>query len=213
MHLIIGNKTYSSWSMRPWLLLKRFDIPFSETLVKLDRPETTYEIKKFSASGRVPCLIDGEVTVWDSLAIMEYLNEKFPQHQMWPASITKRAEARAITCEMHSGFTDLRQHLSFHAKKRFTNYDTSPARVDIERIKEIWTRALKSSGGPFLFGNYSIADAMYAPVCGRFETYGVKLTPELQAYCERILSLPEVKEWYTGAAEEDFEVAKYEKSK
>jgi glutathione S-transferase len=210
--LIIGNKTYSSWSMRPWLLLKRFEIPFSETLVKLDRPDTTAEIKKFSASGRVPCLVDGDVTIWDSLAIMEYLNEKYPKCQMWPSDIARRAEARAITCEMHSGFADLRQHLSFHAKKSFTNYDTSPARGDIERIQEIWIRALKASGGPFLFGSFTIADAMYAPVCGRFQTYGVALEPRLQEYCERILSLPEVKEWYAGAMEEDFEVAKYEKS-
>lgn len=198
--------------MRPWLLLKRFGIPFQETLVKLDREDTTAEIKRFSASGRVPCLIDGDVTIWDSLAIMEYLNEKFPKFQMWPADIKKRAEARAITCEMHSGFADLRQHLSFHAKKRFTNYNTTPARADIERIQEIWSRALKTSGGPFLFGSYTIADAMYAPVAGRFQTYGVALSAELQAYCERILSLPEVKEWYAGAEQENFEVAKYEKS-
>lgn len=210
MQLIIGNKTYSSWSLRPWLLLKHYGISFSETLVKLDRPETTAEIKKFSASGRVPCLIDGDLTVWDSLAIMEFLNEKFPKFQMYPADIAARARCRAVVSEMHSGFADMRNHLSFHAKKRFSGYDLKPAAADIARVQEIWSEALKSSGGPFLFGAFSIADAMYAPVCGRFQTYGVPLSAELQAYCDRILALPAMKEWYAGAEREDFVASRYE---
>ncbi len=212
MRLIIGNKTYSSWSLRPWMLMKHFGIPFEETLVKLDLPSTSADIKKYSASGRVPALIDGDLTIWDSLAIMEYLNEKFPKYQMWPKDSRNRAQARAISCEMHSGFSDLRQHLSFHAKKRFKDYDTSAAAQDIARVQEIWTQALKAGRGPFLFGEFSIADAMYAPVAGRFQTYGVLLSPGLQAYAERILSLPEVKEWYAGAEREDFQVAKYERN-
>lgn len=199
MQLIIGDKTLSSWSLRPWLLMKHYGISFTERLVNLDQPGTTSEIKKFSASGRVPCLIDGELTIWDSLAIMEYLNEKFPKLQMYPEGISQRARCRAIVCEMHSGFSDMRRHLSFHAKKRFTNYDLKPAANDIARVQEIWNEALEKSGGPFLFGAFSIADAMYAPVCGRFQTYGVPLSGRLQMYCDRILALPAMKEWYAGA--------------
>jgi glutathione S-transferase len=210
MQLIIGNKTYSSWSMRPWILMKHFAISFSETLVKLDLPSTTAEIKKFSASGRVPCLIDGDLVVWDSLAIMEYLNEKYPQFQMYPRDIGERARCRAVVSEMHSGFADMRNHLSFHAKKRFTDYDLTPAAGDIARVQEIWSQALTRSGGPFLFGEFSIADAMYAPVCGRFQTYAVPLNAQLQEYRDRILALASVKEWYAGAEREDFVAGRYE---
>ena len=203
MQLIIGDKTYSSWSLRPWLLLKHYRISFSETLVKLDQSDTTSEIKKFSASGRVPCLVDGDLTIWDSLAIMEYLNEKFPNLQMYPEALDQRARCRSIVSEMHSGFSDMRRHLSFHAKKSYTNYDLKPAANDIARVQEIWSEALENSGGPFLFGAFSIADAMYAPVCGRFQTYGVPLKGESRVYCDRIMELPAMKEWYAGAERED----------
>lgn len=204
MKLVIGNKTYSSWSIRPWVLMKHFNIPFEEILVKLDLPETSAEIRKFSPSGKVPALIDGDAVIWESLAIMEYLNEQFPGKKMYPADSLDRAYARSIANEMHGGFADMRKHLSFHAKKRFDNFDWSVAKKDIERVKTIWTEALERSGGPFLMGEFSIADAMYVPVVGRFQTYGVSLQGELEDYSDRILNLPAVQEWYQGALLEDF---------
>lgn len=204
LKLIIGNKTYSSWSLRPWLLLKHFMIPFEEKLIKLDLPTTNQEILKYSPSGKVPVLIDGDLILWESMAIMEYLNEKFPKKQMYPADAKQRAVARVIANEMHSGFSQLRQHLSYHCKKRYQNFDFSSAQLDIDRIKQIWTECLAKSGGPFLFGTFSIADAMYAPVVGRFETYGVPLEGILRRYSDAIMLLPTMKEWYEGAQQEDF---------
>jgi glutathione S-transferase len=204
MKLVIGNKTYSSWSMRPWILLTHYEIPFEEILVKLDLPNTTAEIKKYSEAAKVPVLIDGDQTIWESLAIMEYLNEKYPNKKMYPADMNKRAHARCLANEMHAGFSKLRGHMTFHAKKRFTNFDHGPAVADIQRIKEIWEKSLQKFDGPFLMGEFSIVDAMYAPVVGRFQTYGVALEGRLKDYSERILQLPAVKAWYDGANKEDF---------
>jgi len=210
MKLVIGNKTYSSWSLRPWLLMKHFSIPFEEILIKLDQPGTTSEILKYSPSGRVPALIDGDLIVWESLAIMEYLNEKFPDRGMYPEKIEPRAIARSMSNEMHAGFNRLREHLSFHAKKRLSEFDYSPAQKDILRIQQLWSHSLKLTGGPFLCGEFGIVDAMYAPVVGRFQTYGVPLQGALAKYAERILSLPAMREWYIGAAHEDFIAADHE---
>lgn len=206
--LVIGNKTYSSWSLRPWVLLKHFGIPFEEILVKLDLPGTTVEILKYSPSGRVPALIDGDLVIWDSLAIMEYLNEKIPA--LYPADQKLRAKARSMANEMHSGFAAMREHLSFHAKKHFENYDLSPARKDIDRVLQLWREALHESGGPFLCGEFGIVDAMFAPVVARFQTYGVKLEGACAEYAGRVLDLPAMREWYEGARAETFIAADHE---
>lgn len=209
MKLIIGNKTVSSWSLRPWVLMKHFEIPFEEILVKLDLPDTTQNILKYSPTGKVPALIDGDFHVWESVAIMEYLNEKFPLKNMYPKDLKDRAIARALSMEMHAGFGTMRDLLSFNAKKRHQNFDYSPARKDIDRVKAIWTEQLKKSGGPFLFGSFGIVDAMYAPVVGRFQTYGVPVEGLVKDYYEAILDLSAMKEWYKGALAEDFEAANH----
>lgn len=205
MKLIIGNKTYSSWSLRPWVLMKHFNIPFEEILVKLDMPETKMEIAKYSPSGKVPALIDGDLNVWESAAIMEYLNDKYPEKNMYPKDLKQRTRARSLSMEMHAGFGKMRERLSFNVKKSYQNFDFGPAMADIERVKELWTEQLQVSKGPFLFGDFSIADAMYAPVVGRFVTYGVLVEGLVKNYCEAIMNLPAMKEWYAGAMKEDFE--------
>lgn len=210
MKLVIGNMTYSSWSLRPWLLLTHYQIPFEQILVKLDLDTTAGEIAKYSPAGKVPVLIDEGVTVWESLAIMEYLNDKYPEKQMYPRDLKKRAYARSISNEMHSGFAKLRQHLPFNSKKRLTNHDLSPAEQDIARVKTIWTEALKASKGPYLLGEFSIADAMYAPVVGRFQTYGVPTEGLVKDYCETLSRLPAMNAWYAGADREDFIAPKHE---
>ncbi|WPU65187.1 glutathione S-transferase family protein [Peredibacter starrii] len=205
MKLIIGNKTYSSWSLRPWVLMKHFNIPFEEILVKLDMPETKAEIAKYSPSGKVPALIDGDLSIWESAAIMEYLNEKYPEKKMYPTDLKQRALARSLSMEMHAGFGKMRERLSFNVKKSYQNFDFGSAQSDIDRVKVLWTEQLKVSKGPFLFGEFSIADAMYAPVVGRFVTYGVPVDGLVKNYCEAIMNLPALKEWYAGAMKEDFE--------
>ncbi len=207
MKLIIGNKTVSSWSLRPWILMKHFNIPFEEILVKLDLPDTTTNIMKFSPTRKVPALVDGDFVIWESAAIMEYLNEKFPEKKMYPANIRDRAIARALSMEMHAGFSKMREILSFNVKKSYSNFNFGEAQSDIDRVKKIWSERLKVSGGPFLFGEFSIADAMYAPVVGRFKTYGVPTDGLVKSYCESIMNLPAMQEWYDGAMKEDFEAS------
>ena len=207
MKLIIGNKTYSSWSLRPWVLMKHFNIPFEEILVKLDMPNTTAEIKKYSPTGKVPALVDGDLVVWESSAIMEYLNDKYPEKKLYPASLQERARARSLSMEMHAGFGKLRERLSFNVKKNYQNFDFGNASADIERIKMLWTEQLARSNGPYLFGEFSIADAMYAPVVGRFVTYGVPVEGVVKKYCDLMMGLPALKDWYAGAMKEDFEAA------
>lgn len=204
--LCIGDKNLSSWSLRPWLLMKLAGIPFTEKLIRLDQPDTTKEILKYSPTGKVPCLIDGEIAVWDSLAIAEYLAERFPDKQMWPAAVAARARARSISAEMHSSFGELRKTWPMKFSQIGLRHP-QPAAVagDIKRISTIWTetRAAFGAGGPFLFGRFSIADAMYAPVVSRFMTYGpVDLPRAAAAYCETIFSLPAMQEWGVGAARE-----------
>lgn len=204
--LCIGDKNLSSWSLRPWLLMKLAGIPFTEKLIRLDQPDTTKEILKYSPTGKVPCLIDGDIAVWDSLAIAEYLAERFPEKQMWPAAAAARARARSVSAEMHSSFGELRKTWPMNFS-RIGLRRPQPAGVasDIERISEIWTetRATFGAGGPFLFGRFSIADAMYAPVVSRFMTYGpLDLPAAAAAYCEAVFSLPAMQEWGAGAARE-----------
>lgn len=204
MKLIIGDKNLSSWSLRPWLVLKAFDIPFEEIKIWLDRPNTKSEILKYSPSGKVPCLIDDGLVLPESLAICEYLNDKFPEKKMWPQDIKKRAWARAISHEMHGGFQALRSHMPHKIKERYPGFDTSKAKDDIARIEKIWAecREAHRSGGSYLFGDFSIADAMFAPVVNRFRAYDVKGNPWTKEYMKTMLKHPAMLEWEQGALEE-----------
>lgn len=202
--LVIGNKNYSSWSMRPWVAAVAAGIPFTEVRVLLDQPDTANNIARFSAAGRVPVLLAGEMTIWDSLAICEYLAEQFPDKHMWPQDVAARGMARSVVAEMHSGFPDLRNAMAMNIKARLPGRGRTPgAQADIGRICEIWEECLARFGHHnFLFGDFSIADAFYAPVVMRFKTYGVALAPALQAYCDRMQAHPAVARWVDEALKE-----------
>jgi glutathione S-transferase len=204
--LVIGNKAYSSWSLRPWLLLRESGIGFDEIMIPLYQPDSPRRIRERSPSGRVPALIDGDLTVWDSLAICEYLAERFPKAKGWPEDPKARAVARCVCAEMHSGFAAVRTELPMNLRGRRTGVTPSDtARAEIDRIFEIWSDCRRQFGadGKFLFGRFGIADAMYAPVVTRFATYGIELTGEVRAYSEAILALASLKEWTQAAREED----------
>ncbi|MFT4251028.1 MAG: glutathione S-transferase family protein [Caulobacter sp.] len=205
MELVIGTKKWSTWSLRPWLALKRVGVPFKETLIPLREAETSEtEIAKHSPSKLVPVLKDGDLTVWDSLAICEYLAEKFPEAGLWPADPALRALARAAAAEMHSGFSSLRGECPMDLGV-IKKADLSEAtQKDVRKIVERWNQLLKRSGGPFLLGEWSIADAFYTPVATRFRTYGVHLSDygdagAAGAYCERLLETPEFLAWEAEA--------------
>jgi glutathione S-transferase len=202
--LVIGNKNYSSWSMRPWVAATAFGIPFNEVRILLDQPDTAASIARYSHAGRVPVLLAGDMTIWDSLAICEYLAEQFPDKHMWPADVAARALARSVAAEMHSGFAGLRSAMSMNIKASLPGRGrTAEAQADIGRICEIWEECLSRFGHHnFLFGEFSIADAFYAPVVTRFKTYGVTLAPALQAYCDRVLAHPAVARWVREALAE-----------
>ena len=195
MLLVIGNKNYSSWSLRPWLAMKVLGLAFDEKRIPLYGEGAREEILKYSPSGKVPCLIDGSVKVWDSLAILEYLAE---QHaQLWPADPAERARARSISAEMHSGFAQLRTHMSLNVRKRYPGRGRTPEVLqELKRIEAIWSQAK----GPFLFGPFTAADAMYAPVVLRLRTYEVRVSS--RDYCDAVLSLPAMKEWIEAAERE-----------
>lgn len=204
--LYIGDKNLSSWSLRPWLILKQAGIAFTEKTIRLGQPSTRADILGKSPNGLVPCLVDGPVTVWDSLAIAEYLAETFPEKQLWPADKAARAEARAISAEMHSGFSNLRTVWPMvFSREGMRHHQPDAVRKDIARIAEIWTgaRTRHGDGGPFLFGAFSIADAMYAPVVSRFVTYGpVELPPAAAKWRDMLFALPAMQEWGAGAKAE-----------
>jgi glutathione S-transferase len=199
--LIIGNKNYSSWSMRPWVVMHAFGIPFQEIRVLLDQMDTANRIAEYSNAGRVPVLLAGEMTIWDSLAICEYLAEQFQELHLWPQEVAARAMARSICAEMHSGFHGLRTAMSMNIKKSFPGRGrTADSQADIGRVSEIWEECLSRFGHrQFLFGQFSIADAFFAPVVMRFKTYGVSLAPALQAYCDRVQAHPAVARWVREA--------------
>lgn len=207
-HLVIGNKNLSSWSLRPWVLMRHFDISFRETLIRLDRPETRAEIRQHSPSGLVPCLFHGEFTVWDSLAIGEYLAELFPDKAMWPQGAQARARARSLSAEMHGGFSALRTVWPMEFCKERADVWGGPAvRKDVARILALFNETLEDFGreeeGPFLFGAFTIADAMYAPVISRFRTYGpVRMSSRVVAYMDAVWSLDAMQDWGRGAREE-----------
>jgi glutathione S-transferase len=216
MKLVIGNKNYSSWSMRPWVLLRQAQIPFEEVQLKFDEADGGLRvagIEKYSAARKVPVLlIDGE-PVWDSLAICETLAEMHPQKQLWPEDEVARRMARSICAEMHSGFQNLRGKMPMNIRTRYPGKGLTPAsQKDIDRVVAIWTdcRERFGGGGNFLFGRFSIADAFYTPVVMRFHTYAVKLPPVAQAYCEAVRALGAVKEWIEAARRETEFVAEDE---
>ena len=204
--LVIGNKNYSSWSLRPWLLLKHFDIPFKEVYIPLYQEGTKEAILYLSPSGLVPALKNGDVTIWDSLAICEYLNELFPEHSMWPQDSEARAVARSISAEMHSGFSPLRSLMPMNCRLTFPGKGlTDESAADIARITAIWRecRGKFGVGGSMLFGEFTIADAMFAPVALRFKTYDVQLDEVCAEYVSAVLALPAMQEWVAGAVEEN----------
>ena len=208
--LVIGDKNFSSWSLRPWLALKQCGISFEEVCVRLRQPESKAAILKHSPAGKVPVLKAGALVVWDSLAIMEFLAEQHPDCGLWPADANARAEARAVSAEMHAGFAAVRNDMSMDLLARLPTPPYSVAlRSEITRMVKIWTgaRARHGSGGPFLFGAFSNADAMFAPVATRFRTYGVALAAfgddgSAQAYADTLLALPAMAEWTDSAAAE-----------
>ncbi len=202
--LIIGNKNYSPWPLRPWLALKQTGQLFKEIRIPIHQEHSLKEILKYSPSGRVPCLIDGEVKVWESLAICEYLAERFPKSNLWPADSKARAYARSISNEMHAGFQALRKNLPMNIRERISKKIPADAQEDIDRIAGIWRdcRANYGKDGAFLFGHFTIADAMYAPIVTRFITYGINVDSVAQVYMETVLALPAMQEWTKAAAAE-----------
>jgi glutathione S-transferase len=208
LKLVIGNKNYSTWSFRPWLVLKQADIPFVEEALSFNDPQLKRKIRQVSPSGRVPALVDGDLVVWDSLAIVEYLAEKFPDKRLWPQEARSRAVARSLCAEMHSGFATLRAALvmNFEADLPGKGWNLK-VQAEIDRLIEMWqdARARFGAGGPFLFGAFTIADAFFAPIVRRFLGYAIPLPPVAAAYAQTVAALPAYQEWAAAAkAEHDF---------
>lgn len=215
LHITLGNKKYSSWSMRPWLALKATGLPFTESVYCLGSDEMNTWLAANSPNRKVPLLQHGDLKVWDSLAIIEYLAELAPEAGLWPQDAQARAVARSVSAEMHSGFQPLRQALGMNVARTFPGFAIpEAAQADINRIQTLWAdcrqRFGEKAGGPFLFGAFSAADCMYAPVVTRFVTYDVKLTPEAQSYVDAMLAQPFVAEWIAAGKAEPWVVEKYE---
>ncbi len=205
LKLIIGNKNYSSWSMRPWIAMKASGIAFAEEVHSLNAPDFKEHVTKVSGTGKVPALADGDVHVWESLAILDYLAEKFPDAGLWPSDPKARAYARAISAEMHAGFVPLRRHLPMNMWRPVKPRDLPPeVAANVGRIEHIWTdcRTRFGKGGSFLFGAFGTADAMYAPVVSRFHTYAVAVGPVARGYMEAVMALPAWAEWRSAALRE-----------
>ncbi|MFZ2103370.1 MAG: glutathione S-transferase family protein [Oricola sp.] len=210
MKIVIGNKTYSSWSMRPWLVLKAFDLSFEETVIPLYRDGSREAIARYSEAGKVPVLIDGDVTVWESLSIIEYLAEKYPDCGIWPADRAARAHARSASAEMHAGFSALRSACSMTLAHRYARKDRGAAcATDVARICALWKEARDrfGAGGPFLYGAFSAADAMYAPVVARFDAYQIEVPPAARAYMDAVQSHPAYVAWRDAALRETWVLA------
>ena len=202
--LVIGNKNYSSWSLRPWLALAHHDIPFEEVLIPIATPDTAAAIRRYSPAGKVPVLIDGEATVWESIAILTYLAGRFPEARLWPEEKAARAHALAISAEMHSGFVALRQQCPMNIKRRKKRELNPEAVADVRRITEMWrdARSRFGQGGDFLFGAFGAADCMYAPVATRIRSYEIDVDPVAAAYVETIYALPAFRRWQEAALQE-----------
>jgi glutathione S-transferase len=212
--LVIANKNYSSWSLRAWLMLKQVGVPFEEVVIPLRMPETRAAIMRYSPSGKAPCLIDGDVTVWESLAIGEYLAERFPAANLWPTDPRARALARAIANEMHGGFIPLRRSMPMNIRTNMPGWGMgSGVQDDINRIEAIWrdTRSRFGADGDMLFGHFTIADAMFAPVASRFHSYGVVLGGTASAYADALLAWPAMREWIAAAHAESWMIPDFEK--
>ena len=203
LHLVLGNKNYSSWSLRPWLLLKQFGIEFTESQIPLFTRTSKTRLLEQSSAGKVPVLKDGNLTVWDSLAICEYIADLHPDAQCWPADTKTKALARSVSCEMHSSFMAIRNTLPMNCRKNIVYAPiTAELQVDIERICQIWQECLSKSNGPFLFGEFSIADAMYAPIVLRFKSYNIKVGESESNYMRTILALKSLQEWISVGLDE-----------
>ena len=213
--LYIGNKNYSSWSMRPWVMLKQADIAFEEVMVRFDSFAVGSSFKKtvnaLTPTGKVPVLVDGDLAVWDTLAIAEYVAEQFPGKALWPSEKNARARARSVCAEMHSGFTGLRSHCTMNIEASLADTgaliwrDQAAVRTDVARLVAMWQELLSTHGGPLLFGHFTIADAYFAPICMRLKTYALPLPASIAAYVARVCALPGVKAWIDAAvAENDF---------
>ena len=205
MTLVMGNRNYSSWSLRPWLAMRMAGLTFDEIVIPLDQPDTRNGILEHSPAGRVPVLHHGDVTIWDSLAICEYVAETVPGARLWPETVQARAEARAISAEMHAGFVALREALPMNVRADRPGAKIEPqTQSDIDRILGIWRNCRRKFGtvGPFLFGRFSIADAMYAPVVSRFATYRVAMDAIEREYASTVYNLPAMREWAEASAAE-----------
>jgi glutathione S-transferase len=202
--LVLGNRNYSSWSLRPWLLLRHHGVPFAEEVLPLDTPEFAGRIAAYSGAGRVPVLVDEGRRIWDSLAICEYANERWLAGAGWPADLDRRALARSAAAEMHSGFGALRAQLPMSVRRRPNAYRwTEDAQRDIDRVQALWRQLRAGAGdGPFLLGGFGIVDAMFAPVCVRFRGYGVAVDATAAAYMATIFALPAFREWEAAALAE-----------
>jgi glutathione S-transferase len=212
--IILGNKNYSSWSLRPWLALKRTGAAFDEVIIPIGEPVTRAAVLRHSPSGRVPALKHGALTIWDSLAICEYLAEAFPDAVLWPRDRDARAVARAVSAEMHSSFAALRDQMPMNIRSTYPAGEISPeVQADINRIAALWRDCRKrfGAGGPFLFGEFTNADAIFAPVVTRFRTYRVPLEEEAQGYADAVWALPAMQEWATAARNEPMIIEAYEK--
>jgi glutathione S-transferase len=210
IRLYIGNRNYSSWSLRAWLVLRRTEAAFHEVVIPLDRADSARKLHATSPSGRVPALEHGDTTVWESLAIAEYLAEQFPSARLWPREPRGRAVARSVSAEMHAGFAALRTHMPMDMRARYPGRGRTPAvAADIERIVALWNdcRRRFGAGGEFLFGHFTIADAMYAPVVSRFVTYGVGLEGAAAAYRDALWRWRPLREWVEAAAQEPWVIA------
>ena len=214
LQLVIGNRNYSSWSMRPWLALRANGVPFEEVFIPLyTGVADKNRILGFTGSGKVPALVDGDVTIWDSLAIIEYAAERFAETRLWPEDRASRAHARSISAEMHSGFAALRNECGMNLHRPVGAIALSDAaRADIARVQQIWTdcRARHRKYGRFLFGAFGGADAMFAPVVHRFRTYAIEVAPEVRDYMDAMMSLPAFQEWTRAALAETLVIEKFE---
>ena len=207
LHLVIANKNYSSWSLRPWMAMTMAGLPFNETIIPLDTPETKRLIAAHSKSGRVPLLYHGKLAIWESLAILEYLAEAFPQKNLWPKAASTRAAARAVANEMHAGFTALRNACPMNLRRPRKAVAMNDAiKRDVARIEEIWRDCRKrfSKGGKFLFGKFCNADAMYAPVVTRFDTYAIPVAADSREYMSNVMATHAFKSWREAALKESW---------
>ena len=205
LHLVIGNKNYSSWSLRPWMAMAMAGLDFNETMILLDTPDTKKQIAEHSKAGRVPILHHGKITIWETLAILEYLAETFPEKSLWPRAKAARAVARSISNEMHAGFSGLRNTCPMNLRRPYKSIKLNDeTRADIARIEEIWRDCRKTygKGGKFLFGKFCNADAMFAPVVTRFETYAIHVAKDTKAYMDAVLATKAFQKWNSAALKE-----------